>query len=430
MQVHLKTLGCRLNEAELENWARGFQQQGHRITREQSEADLIVLNSCAVTGEAVRKSRQSVRRLHRDNPHAKLVLSGCYATLHQDEAAQLLGVDLVVGNKDKDNLVDLALAELNLDAMPVMAAEPGEVALFSRGRQRAFVKVQDGCRYRCTFCIVTEARGSERSRPIDEVVDEINTLHRQGVQEAILTGVHLGGYGSDLNTHLGALIQTILDRTEIPRLRLGSLEPWDLPDGFFKLFENPRLMPHLHLPLQSGSDTVLRRMARRCKTAEFAAIAQEAREKIPNFNLTTDIIVGFPGETEQEWQETLAFIARIGFGQIHIFSYSPRTGTKAANMPNPVAEAVKKQRSRELHVLAETLKQQTFARYLGKVFPVLWEGQIQALENGWQKVCGYTPNYLRVAAEVHDSQALVNRLLPALLKQQAPDYIAADVLAS
>lgn len=427
MQVHLKTLGCRLNEAELENWAQGFQQHGHRITREQSAADLIVLNSCAVTEEAVRKSRQSVRRLHRDNPHAKLVVSGCYATLHQDEAAQLLGVDLVVGNKDKDRLVELTLAELNLDAMPAMATEPGEVALFSRGRQRAFVKVQDGCRYRCTFCIVTEARGSERSRPIDEVVEEINALHSKGVQEAILTGVHLGGYGSDLNTHLGELVQAILEHSEIPRLRLGSLEPWDLPDGFFELFDNPRLMPHLHLPLQSGSDTVLRRMARRCKTEEFAAIVAAARQKIADFNLTTDIIVGFPGETDEEWRETLDYIARIGFGHIHIFSYSPRTGTKAASLPNQVPEDVKKQRSRELHALAETLKQQTFEHYLGNIFPVLWEGHIEPLENGLQRVYGYTPNYLRVSADVHDGKALENRILPARLLACSQDCIGGQI---
>lgn len=415
MQVHLKTLGCRLNEAELENWAQGFQRHGHRVTREQAEADLVVLNSCAVTEEAVRKSRQLVRRIHRDNPQAKLVLSGCYATLHPDEAAQLLGVDLVVGNQDKERLVDLALEELDLDAMPQMATEPGDVALFSRGRQRAFIKVQDGCRYRCTFCIVTEARGAEKSRPAAEVVEEINALHAQGVQEAILTGVHLGGYGSDLGTHLGELLAAILEQTAIPRLRLGSLEPWDLPPGFFQLFENPRLMPHLHLPLQSGSDTVLRRMARRCKTAEFAAIVAEAREKIPDFNLSTDIIVGFPGETEEEWRETLAFVGQVNFGHVHIFSYSPRAGTKAATLPGQVPEAVKKQRSRELHGLAEAMKRQTFGAYLGRTFPVLWEGHVQHLGNGLQRVFGYTPNYLRVATEVEDGQALENRILPARL---------------
>ena len=192
--------------------------------------------------------------------------------------------------------------------------------MFSRGRQRAFVKVQDGCRYRCTFCIVTVARGEEHSRAIADIVEEINALQQQGIQEAIITGVHLGGYGSDNNSNLLELIKAILAQTTIPRLRLGSLEPWELPDGFFELFKNPRLLPHLHLPLQSGSDSVLKRMARRCKTAEFAEIVATARAEIPYFNITTDIIVGFPGETEAEWRESLAFIAGIGFGHIHIFS--------------------------------------------------------------------------------------------------------------
>jgi threonylcarbamoyladenosine tRNA methylthiotransferase MtaB len=195
-----------------------------------------------------------------------------------------------------------------MDTMPTMATDPGETSLFTRGRQRAFIKVQDGCRYRCTFCIVTVARGEEASRAIQTVVNEINELHQQGITEAILTGVHLGGYGSDLGINLSDLIKAILAETDIPRLRLGSLEPWELPDDFFELFHNPRLMPHLHLPLQSGSDSVLRRMARRCKTEEFSAIVQQLRAKIPHFNITTDIIVGFPGETEQEWQESFNFI--------------------------------------------------------------------------------------------------------------------------
>jgi threonylcarbamoyladenosine tRNA methylthiotransferase MtaB len=429
MQVHLKTLGCRLNEAELENWAQGFQRQGHRITREQHQADLIILNSCAVTEEAVRKSRQSLRRIHRDNPRAKLVVSGCYATLHHDEAAQLIGVDLVVDNQNKDRLVEIALRELNLDAMPIMAEEPGDVALFSRGRQRAFVKVQDGCRYRCTFCIVTEARGEEKSRPIADIVAEIDSLCQRGVQEAIITGVHLGGYGLDSGTHLGELIRAILEQTAIPRLRLGSLEPWDLPEGFFRLFENPRLMPHLHLPLQSGSDNVLRRMARRCKTQEFAAIAAEARARIPDLNLTTDIIVGFPGETEQEWEETLAFVERIAFGHIHIFSYSPRAGTKAATLPNQVPDVLKKNRSRELHVLAAKLRQQSFNAYLGREFAVLWEGHAQLLENGLQRVYGYTPNYLRIATETASLQMLENRILPVRLTRPTHEYICAEATA-
>ena len=233
MLVHLKTLGCRLNEAELETWAQAFQQAGHSITQQAEAANLIVLNSCAVTGDAARKSRQLIRRIHRDNPTAKLVVSGCYATLNQQEAESLLGVDLVVSNKDKDQLVEKAITELNMNTMPAMSTEPAEISLFTRGRQRAFVKVQDGCRYRCTFCIVTVARGEEVSRPIHVVIDEINALHSQGIHEVILTGVHLGGYGSDLGNNLSELIQAILADTDIPRLRLGSLEPWELPADFF-----------------------------------------------------------------------------------------------------------------------------------------------------------------------------------------------------
>jgi len=226
MNVHLKTLGCRLNEAELETWAQAFQKAGHGITIHAEAAQLIVINSCAVTQDAARKSRQLIRRIHRDNPNAKLVVSGCYATLNQDEAASLLGVDLVVSNKDKDQLVEKTLSALNMETMPTMATEPGETSLFTRGRQKAFIKVQDGCRYRCTFCIVTVARGEETSRTIQTIVNEINELHQQGITEAILTGVHLGGYGSDLGINLSNLIKAILIETDIPRLRLGSLEPW------------------------------------------------------------------------------------------------------------------------------------------------------------------------------------------------------------
>ena len=427
MQIHLKTLGCRLNEAELETWAQAFQAAGHGITRNLADAQLVIINSCAVTQDAVKKSKQLIRRIHRDNPQAKLVVSGCYATLNEAEAAQLMGVDLIVSNNDKSQLVEKTLAELNLDSMPAMSTEPGEVSLFSRGRQRAFVKVQDGCRYRCTFCIVTVARGEERSRSIQDVVDEINNLHSQGINEAIITGVHLGGYGSDIDSNLVSLIEAILAQTEIPRLRLGSLEPWELPDGFFELFQNPRLMPHLHLPLQSGSDTVLRRMARRCKTDEFAAMVDKARALIPHFNLTTDIIVGFPGESEQEWQESIAYIERIGFGHIHIFSYSPREGTKAATLPNPVSNEIKRLRSRQLHELAEQMKQAFIQQNLGTSSNVLWEGQYETLADGRLRYFGYTPNYLRASCVVDPGTSLENRILPARLVEATTDYVEVEL---
>jgi threonylcarbamoyladenosine tRNA methylthiotransferase MtaB len=427
MKIHLKTLGCRLNEAELETWAQAFQKTGHQITQQAEAADLFVINSCAVTSDAVRKSRHLIRRIHRDNPQAKLVVSGCYATLNEDEAASLLGVDLVVSNRDKDRLVEKTLAELNMDGMPSLSTEPGDISLFTRGRQRAFVKVQDGCRYRCTFCIVTVARGIERSRPVQAVIDEINALHQQGITEVILTGVHLGGYGSDLQQNLSDLIKAVLANTDIPRLRLGSLEPWELPDDFFQLFHNPRLMPHLHLPLQSGSDTVLRRMARRCKTEDFAAIVKSLRANIPYFNITTDIIVGFPGETEQEWQESFNFIKQIGFAHIHIFTYSSREGTKAASLPNQLSSDIKKQRSKQLHQLAEDMKLRFFAKNIGNEFPVLWEGYSEALDHGKQRVFGYTPNYLKVGCVINNEVSLENQTLNCLLTAVGDGFVVGEL---
>jgi len=426
MQIHLKTLGCRLNEAELETWAQAFQKQGHQITRQAENAHVVVINSCAVTQDAARKSRQMIRRIHRDNPQAKLVVSGCYATLNQDEAASLLGVDLVVSNKDKDQLVETTLSQLNMSTMPAMSTEPAEISLFTRGRQRAFVKVQDGCRYRCTFCIVTVARGEESSRPVQTVIDEINELHNQGINEVILTGVHLGGYGSDLDNTLSDLIKAILTHTDIPRLRLGSLEPWELPADFFELFDNPRLMPHLHLPLQSGSDTVLRRMARRCKTEEFASIVNQLRQQIPHFNITTDIIVGFPGETEQEWQDSFNFIKQTGFGHIHIFTYSRREGTKAAGLPDQIPEAIKKQRSQQLHELANEMKRQFNQANLGQTFPVLWEGYSEPLPNNQHRVFGYTPNYLRVANIIPDTESVENKTLLTTLKVSDDNFVLGE----
>lgn len=427
MKVHLKTLGCRLNEAELENWAQAFQKSGHQVTRQAEAANLIVINSCAVTQDAARKSRHLIRKVHRENPAAKLVVSGCYATLNKDEAEQLLGVDLVVSNKDKDQLVERSLAELNLDTMPALSTEPGAISLFTRGRQRAFVKVQDGCRYRCTFCIVTVARGEEKSRTVQEVVAEINALHQQNINEIILTGVHLGGYGSDLDTHLTDLIKAILDQTDVPRIRLGSLEPWELTDEFFQLFDNPRLMPHLHLPLQSGSDSVLRRMARRCKTEEFAAIVARLRQINPLFNITTDIIVGFPGETEQEWQSSFDFIERIGFGQIHIFTYSPREGTKAATLPNPVPEPIKKQRSQALHQLSETMRSAFFHKNLNQQFPVLWEAYKEPVDEDYQRVFGYTPNYLKASCIIRKEKSLENKITLSKLTKVDDACIQVDM---
>ena len=416
MNINFQALGCRLNEAELETWASQFLMRGHQVTTDSSEADIVVFNSCAVTSEADRKSRQQIGRLHRINPGARLVVTGCHASLNSEAVKNYLGVDLVVGNQNKETLVDETLDQFG---GPRAKLEPGnENALFLRGRHRAFIKVQDGCRYRCSYCIVTIARGAERSRSVNEIINEINALHRQGIQEIAITGVHVGGYGSDTGSSLYELLSEILDRTEIPRIRLASVEPWDLADNFFGLFQDSRLMPHMHLPIQSGSDSVLRRMARRCKTAEFSQIVDKARAAVPLFNITTDIIVGFPGETEQEWQQTLEYVERTGFGHMHIFSYSRREGTKAAELPGQIDIATRKLRSRQMHKLAARLKSKELQKQVGKTSAVLWEQQINTETGLW---VGYTPHYHKIVS----SDA---RIREAKIIDVVSDHVSGDGL--
>jgi len=391
VNINFQALGCRLNEAELETWASQLLKLGHQITSDCEDADIVVFNSCAVTSEADRKSRQQINRLNRKNPDAKLVVTGCHASLNPGAVKDYLGVDLVVGNDDKEVLVEQMLESFDMPVYEDAAA--AENTLFLRGRHRAFIKVQDGCRYRCTYCIVTIARGAERSRSIDDIVTEINFLHQNGVQEIAITGVHVGGYGSDIGSDLYVLLSEILNRTDVPRIRLASVEPWDLPDNFFELFTDQRLMPHMHLPIQSGCDSVLRRMSRRCKTAEFARIVEKARETIPLFNITTDLIAGFPGETEQEWRQTMAYVEAIGFGHMHIFTFSPREGTKAATLPEQIDTATKKARSREMHQLAAELKTRELEKHIGNSVSVLWEQNIDSEGQQW---LGYTPHYHRI----------------------------------
>ncbi|CAA6828398.1 MAG: tRNA-t(6)A37 methylthiotransferase [uncultured Thiotrichaceae bacterium] len=395
MNIFLKALGCRLNEAELEQWACAFQTKGHVIVEDSEDADIIILNSCAVTKDAGKKSRQLLNRLYRQNPEAKLVITGCYASIEKDQVGEMLGVDLIVDNAQKDILPTLVMETFAIKTMPLVSMEPGESTMFLRGRHRAFIKVQDGCRYRCTYCIVTIARGEERSRSLEDISKEVNLHDSQGIQEVVLTGVHVGGYGSDLGLSLYDLVVHLLRETDIPRIRFASVEPWDLPEHFFSLFENSRVMPHMHLPIQSGVDSVLRRMSRRCKTAEFKALVEHARDVDPRFNITTDLITGFPGETEEEWRQTVDFVESVGFGHMHVFSFSPREGTKAAKLENVVAPDVKKQRTKEMIALAEKMKAQFYRDQMNTHSQVLWE-RAKKDEQGNTLYQGYTHNYLKI----------------------------------
>lgn len=415
MKVYLTSLGCRLNEAELQTWSHDFMESGIATTNELSDANLIVINTCAVTGEAARKSRQAIRRIHRQNAKAKLIVTGCYASLEKQEAESILGVDLIVSNQDKKRLPERAKELLEWKSMPFAATEPDDTSFFSRTRERAFIKVQDGCRYRCTYCIVTIARGDEQSRSIDEIVNEIAQLGKNGVQEIVITGVHVGGYGSDFGSSLYNLTLALLRRTTIPRIRFASVEPWDLPNNFFALFEDKRLMPHMHLPIQSGSDKILKKMSRRCKTFTFLELLKRARRVIPEFNITSDIIVGFPTETEEDFQDSLSIVEQAEFGHVHTFSYSKREGTKAAGLAGQIDESIKKQRSKKLHAQALKAKVNVLNKMIGKTELILWEGQGKRLSNGKLRFFGYTPNYHKVQIDINGSIKLTNKIISSKL---------------
>lgn len=413
MKVHLRMLGCRLNQSEIDRMARQFEQQGHLIVNDPAEADQIVVNTCAVTNEATRSSRKMIRELHRSSQQATINVTGCYAQISPDDIAVLPGVGRVVDNLQKEQLVSQItgqdVAEFDLEPHQ-RTLRPGEGA-----RTRAFIKVQDGCDNSCTFCVTTVARGEGRSRDAGEIIQEINLLHEMGYQEAVLTGVHLGSYGHDLGDSDGLLhlTQGILAETDMPRLRLSSLEPWDLSPGFFDLWRDERLQPHLHLPLQSGCDATLKRMRRNTNQAAFRDLMQAARAVIPDVKITSDVIVGFPGETEAEFAESLAFIQEMNFGGLHVFRYSTRPGTPAAKMKGKVRKNVKKERSRILLEHDQQQAQRFAEQYIGQHVPVLWEQVTASSEEGFLNV-GYTHNYIRVEG-VHP-RVLTNHITQAQIQ--------------
>ena len=414
MNVYLEFLGCRLNEAEQASWQRQFRSMGHRVVQSPDDAHVMAVNTCAVTNEATRKSKKRLRDLHKVNPIAKVVATGCFATLAKDTIQEQLHVDMVVSNGDKATMAK-QIVDTWGDDMPLLAELSDAQPAFAQTRTRAFVKVQDGCHNRCSFCIVSTARGAERSISINDVVTDVRNLHSDGYQEVVLAGVHLGGYGSDTGENLRSLIEAIIQDTDVPRIRIGSLEPWDFPEGFIDLWDNERMCPHLHLPLQSGSDKVLRRMIRRCSVESYEALVSAARAQNPLFNITSDLIVGFPGETEEEFMETMNTVERIGFGDMHLFSYSDRNGTPASRMSKKIPRKLIRERIGRIKPIVSAAKGQFLNRHLERTERVLWERDAKHIEvNGELRLVwsGYTQNYLRVRTETTTTQALFNQITP------------------
>jgi threonylcarbamoyladenosine tRNA methylthiotransferase MtaB len=425
MRVYLETTGCRLNQSEIETLARQFRQAGHTVVHSAEEADVCVVNTCAVTREATRSSRSMIRRLNRSNADAEIVATGCYAHLSPDLVGALPGVGRVVDNIDKERLVPLVLDldEETFDREPL----DREFLPGASGRTRAFVKAQDGCNNRCTFCVTTIARGPGRSRPLEDVIREVQALAAAGYREAVLTGVHLGSYGHERGEwdDLSRLVRAILSATDIPRLRLSSLEPWDLSPDFFALWDDQRLCRYLHLPLQSGCDATLKRMARRTSQTSFRALVAAARDYIPDLGISTDVIVGFPGETDDEFETSYDFIRAMDFMKLHVFRYSARAGTAAARMAGQVPDEVRKARSARLLALSDEGAQHFSASFVGREMRVLWEQITGASEAGFHN-SGLTDNYLRV--DMIAPAALTNTISTVRLTAVSERGLLAEVV--
>jgi threonylcarbamoyladenosine tRNA methylthiotransferase MtaB len=426
MKVYLQSLGCRLNQSEIEALARRFTAAGHIVVGDPALADVCVLNTCAVTAEAERKTRHRIRALARANPQVRTAAVGCYATLTPERCADLPGVAWVVPNDGKDGVVGIVGRG---EAMRRGEANQGRGAGISVSprpyeRTRAFIKVQDGCDNHCTYCVVRLLRGSSRSYPLAEVSAEVQALAEAGCQEVVLTGVNLGAYGRDLGLSDGLrrLVETLLVRTSLPRLRLSSLEPWDVDEGFFQLWKDVRLCRQLHLPLQAGCDDTLRRMGRRITTAAFARLVETARTAVPDVALTTDVIVGFPGEDEAAFRDSYEFVAAMEFARLHVFPYSPRPGTPAVRLPGRVGRENARERARVMRELGTESARRFRQRFVGREMWVLWERRQR--DGLW---AGLTDNYIRVVAESESD--LHNRLTVAQLVAERDGYLVGEVVA-
>jgi len=423
VRVHIHTLGCRLNQAESEQIAQQFRLAGHEIVDDAREADLLVVNTCTVTGEAGRKSRRAARPLR---PGLRVVVTGCHSEVRPEEFRT---TDLIVPSADKERLPLLVSERFGLDGFALGAdfRPDARLAVYPLvlDKTRAFVKIQDGCNLSCSFCLTTIARGEARSRPMGEIVREVALLAEQGCREVVLTGVHTGSYGYDRDSDLGRLIERILSETAIPRLRLSSLEPWNFKLDWLDLWQRfeGRLCRHLHMSLQSGSDAVLRRMRRAYNTRQFAAKVTAARAAIPDVAITTDIIVGFPGESEAEHAESLAFVREMAFAGAHIFTFSPRPGTRAATMPDQIDASTKRARHAAMRAVTTASATAYRTAMIGESLPVLWE---QARPDG--TATGLTDTYLRGYAPPGSVE--VNSIGPARLCFLYEDGLWAEPVAA
>lgn len=395
------TLGCKVNQNETEALSALFKEHGYEIVDSHCKADIYVINTCTVTHLADRKSRQMIRRAAKGNPQAKIVVMGCYSQTSPEEVNKIPGVDLIVGTGEREKILEI-INQVNKDQGPINIVKDitgkkvfEDIRLEKAiERARAYLKVQEGCEQFCSYCIIPYARGPVRSRPLINTIKETVKLIEAGFREIVLTGIHLGAYGKDLEGEisLDILLAQLLALSPEVRWRLSSLEPTEVSDDLIDLMcRHKNFCPHLHLPLQSGHDEVLAAMKRPYRTEDYEKVVDRIRAKVPDVCITTDVMVGFPGETEQHYESYLEFVNRIAFGGLHVFQYSPRKGTPAAEFPDQVTAQVKERRSHELISLGQKLSLEYAEKFRDKTLDVLVEKQT-ALDI-WE---GHSDNYIKI----------------------------------
>ncbi len=424
----LHNLGCKVNAYETEAMQQMLEAAGYEIVSFSEAADVYVINTCSVTNMADRKSRQMLHRAKKLNPEAVVVAAGCYVQTKEDEAIEDAAIDIIIGNNKKHELITrldeffrdhgkidavLDINDKNHEFEELYLDQPSE-------HTRAFIKVQDGCNQFCSYCIIPYARGRVRSRNMESVLEEVNRLAKNGYKEVVLTGIHLSSYGIETGASLLELIQEIHKVEGIKRIRLGSLEPKVVTEEFAsELSKLEKICPHFHLSLQSGCDATLQRMNRKYTAEEYENGCKTLRKYFEHPAITTDVIVGFPGETEEEFQTTEEYLERIHFYEMHIFKYSKRKGTRAAEMKDQIPENTKTERSNKLIQLGEQMSVEFRKYYLGREEEVLFEEEVQI--NGIPYYVGYTKEYVKVAKR--SEVPLDNQLVTGMLTKALSDEI-------
>ena len=409
------TLGCKVNQYETNAMEQQFIQNGYKIVENTEKADIYVINTCTVTNMADRKSRQMLRRVKEINQSAVIVVCGCYAQVAKKELEQIPEVDIILGINEKNKIVQIVEEYLaNKDNIIEVADVSKQKEFLDFGdvtyteKNRAVIKVQDGCNMFCSYCLIPYARGRIRSRKIENVVSEIEKIAKQGIKEVVITGIHVASYGKDFdneNIRLINLLEEINKIEGIERIRLSSLEPTIVDEEFAqRLSKLEKICDHFHLSLQSGCDETLKRMNRKYTTARYKESTQILRKYYPNANFTTDVIVGFPGETNEEFNQTYKFLKEIGFYKMHIFKYSPRKGTVAEKLPNQVDGNIKEERSRKLIELSNNMQNEKNSQYIGKTVKVLFE----EYENEYYK--GHTTNYMVVKVQTKEQEGFIDNI--------------------